>query len=416
MKMFTEQARRLPVYAEVDVLIIGGGPAGTAAALSAARAGADTLLVERQAYLGGSVADSLKGMINGFRNPRRPNLLQSVRGIPQEIILKLNRMNGVAPAPVEQDQFELSMGQLSYAYSVDVEKLKVLLMQLLEEAQCDVLLHTYAATAIVENGRVNGVIVENKSGRQAILASTVIDCTGDADIAYRAGAICQNLPGTAPAGSRPMLMYKVAGFNIEASAPIPGFVVNGALLVDGPSVSIRGATANEVSRGEVEARIHLFDHFEQLRQKYPGLRNAFVSESAPCLDFSRIRYVQGEYTLTERDALGGSRFPDVIAISSAPIQSYYGTPRHFEHEGFDVPYRCMLPLRVNGLLVAGASLSCEPQPSESISSGACLMAIGQAAGTAAALATAKNILPRQINVIELQHSLLKQGAELRRGA
>jgi len=414
MKMFTEQAKRFPVYAEVDVLVIGGGPAGNAAALAAARAGADTLLVERHAYLGGSVADSLQGMINGFRNPHRPNLVQTVRGIPQEIVLRLNRMNGLRPAPVQQDQFELPLGQLNYAYSADVEKLKVLLMQLMDESQCDVLLHTYATAAIVENGRINGAIIENKSGRQAILATTVIDCTGDADIAYRAGAICQNLPRSASAGSRPM-MYKVNGFHIDAGAAMPGVMFNGSLVINGPSVSIHGITANDVSRGEIEARTRVLDHFEHLRQQYPGLKNAFVSETAPCLEFNRIRYIQGEYTLTERDALHGTRFPDVIAISSAPIQSYYPAPRHLEHEGFDIPYRCLLPLRVSGLIVAGPSISCEPQPSESIGASACLMAIGQAAGSAAALATARSILPRQVNAIELQQMLLKQGAELRRG-
>jgi len=414
MKTFSEPAREIPVYAEADVLVIGGGAAGAVAAIAAARLGADTLLIENNAYLGGSLTASLTGIISGFRNQRPPNTLQAVRGIPQEIILQLHRMEGLFPGPCEQDSFDLSVAQISYSYAVDVEKLKVLLMKIADNSLCDVLLHTNAVAAIIEKNCIKGVIVENKSGRQVIFARTVVDCTGDGDIAHHAGAICHNVQGDSTSHLGPNLMYKVAGFWPEPAYHFPGILMRGSLLVPGPAVSIDGTNAWELSRGEMEARTKVLEHFEQIRQAHPLLENAFVVETPPSLGSSRNRYVQGEYTLTETDALNGARFADAIAISAAPIPHYYGSPRYLEHEGFDIPYRCLLPVGVDGLLVAGRSISCEPQPYESLSSAACLMAAGQAAGAAAAIAADRNILPRQVNVIELQQALLKHGAELRR--
>jgi len=413
MKTFCEPARQIPVYAEVDVLVVGGGPAGAVAAIAAARLGADTLLVEKQAYLGGSLTASLMGIISGFRNQKQPNALQAVRGIPQEIILQLHRMEGLSPGPCEQDIFDLSLVQLSYSYAVDVEKLKVLLMKMTDSSLCDVLLHTYATAPVVEQNRIKGIIIENKSGRLVIFARTIVDCTGDSDIAHQAGAICHPVPGSS-AALAPNLMYKVAGFRPEPSYPFPGILMKASLLVSGPTVTIDGTSACDLSRGELEARTRILDHFEQIKQAHPLLENAFVVETPSSLGFARNRYVQGEYTLTEHDALNGAHFPDAIAVSAAPIPHYYGSVKHLQHEGFDVPYRCILPVSVDALLVAGPCISCEQQPYESLSSAACLMATGQAAGTAAAIAADRNILPRQINVIELQQTLLRHGVVLRR--
>lgn len=414
MKTFFEPGKHIPVYAEVDVLVVGGGPAGSVAAISAARLGADTLLVERQAYLGGSLTASLMGIISGFRNQKPPNALQAVRGIPQEIILQLHQMDGLAASPHDQEHFELSHAQLSYSYAVDVEKLKVLMMKMADDSRCDVLLHTLAAAPIAESGRVLGVIVENRSGRQAIFAKVVVDCTSDADIAFGAGAICQNTPEPPAGRAAPKLMYKVAGFRPVAGYRFPGVLMGGSLLVPGPAVMAAGTGAGELSRCEMHARTEVLDHFERLRQAHPLLEHAFVVETPPSMGFGRNRYVQCEYTLTEDDALNGARFPDTAAISAAPIRHYYGSVKYLEHEGFDVPYRCMLPVTIDGLLVAGRCISCEPQPYESLNSKACIMAMGQAAGAAAALAADRGILPRQVNVIELQQTLLKNGAELRR--
>ncbi|NQT18787.1 MAG: FAD-dependent oxidoreductase [Planctomycetes bacterium] len=414
MKTFYEPGKQIPVYAEVDVLVVGGGPAGSVAAISAARLGADTLLVERQAYLGGSLTASLMGMISGFRNQKPPNALQAVRGIPQEIVLQLHRMDALALGPHEQQVFELSHAQLSYSYAVDVEKLKVLLMKMADDSRCDALLHTLATAPISESNRVLGVIVENRSGRQAIFAKVVVDCTGDAAVAFGAGAIRHDTPEASASRSAPNLMYKVAGFRPVAGYRFPGVLMGGSLLVPGPAISAGCTGAGELSRSEMHARTEVLEHFERLRAAHPLLENAFVVETPPSMGFARSRYVQCEYTLTENDALSGARFPDTIAVSAAPIPHYYGSVKYLDHEGFDVPYRCMLPVGIDGLLVAGRCISCEPQPYESLNVKACTMAIGQAAGAAAAVAAERGIVPRQVNVIELQQTLLKHGAEVRR--
>ena len=413
MKMFTEPARKIPVYAEVDVAVIGGGPAGAIAAIAAARQGADTLLVERQGYLGGGLTASLNGVINGFRNQKEPNAAQTVRGIAREIVLELQRMDGLGKSPFEQQDFDLFSGQLSYSYAVDTEKLKLVLLRMAENALCDVLLHTYATAPIVTDNRVQGIIVENRSGRQAIFAKVVVDCSDDAEIAYRAGAFCRDIARSDPAEPGPHLMYKVSGFRHEESYPFPGILMKGSLLISGPAASSSGSSAHDVSRAEIETRTRVLSHFEELRRAHPPLAGASVVETPPCLGTRRTRFVQGEHVLTEHDALSGARFSDVIAISSSPITQFYGAVRYLKHDGFDVPFRCLIPKNVDNMLIAGRCISSEQPAYESLSSVACMMAIGQAAGTAAALAAHKDILPRQISVAQLQETLVVQGAQLR---
>ena len=414
MKMYNEPARRIPVYAEVDVVVVGGGAAGAIAAIAAARQGADTLLVEKQGCLGGSLTASLKGVINGFRNQRQPNASQSIRGIPREIIYELQRMDGLGTGPFDQQEFDLSTGQLSYSYVVDTEKLKLVLLKMAENALCDVLLHTYAVAPILgPNSSVQGVIIENRSGRQAVFGKVVVDCSDEAEIAYRAGAAFHSIAANNKPGGEPHLMYKVAGFRTEDAAAFPGILTKGSLVVTGPASSTCGTSAFHVSRAEIETRTKVLNHFEELRRDYPALAAASVVETASALGVMRTRYVQGEHVLTEHDALSGARFSDVVAISSAPIANWYGPVKYLDHDGFDVPFRCLIPRSVLGLIVAGRCISSEQAPYESLSSAACTMAIGQAAGTAASLTAHRNILPRQINVAQLQELLAAQGAQLR---
>jgi len=413
MKTFTEPARKIPVYAEVDVVVIGGGPAGAAAAIAGARQGADTLLIEKQGCLGGSLTASLRGVISGFRSQRHPDAFQAVRGMPREIIYELQRIDGIGKSPHEQQEFDIAAGQLSFSYAVDTEKLKLILLRMAENALCDILLHTYATAPIMADNRVAGVIVENRSGRQAIFAKVVIDCSDDGEIAFRAGALPRDIIANDRQGQGPHLMYKVAGFQAGESLPVPAVLTKGSMVIAGPEAPLAGSSAFELTRAEIDARTRVLNHFDELRREYPALAGACLVETASRLATRRMRYVFGEHVITEHDALSGARFSDVIAISAAPIPNWYGSVRFLDHDGFDVPYRSLLPRNTYGLLVAGKGISAEQAPYESLSSAACMMAIGQAAGTAAALAAHKNILPRQINVAHLQELLTTQGAQLR---
>ena len=208
-KTYHEPAREIPVSREAEVVVVGGGPAGLAAAIAAARTGARTVLIERFGYLGGTATVSLMACINGFRNQVAPEGLQTVRGIAEEIILALKAMDGLGISPYTQKDYPTLTGQLAYSYAIDTEKFKYVILKLCVEAGVDLLFHTTFSTPILSGNAVQGVVVENKSGRQALLAQVVIDASGDADVAARAGApFWQNQAGKEPRLENG-LMYRI---------------------------------------------------------------------------------------------------------------------------------------------------------------------------------------------------------------
>ncbi|MBC7256153.1 MAG: FAD-dependent oxidoreductase, partial [Chloroflexi bacterium] len=169
MKTFREPSHEIPIVRDVEVLVIGGGPSGLAAAIAAARAGARVTLVERFGYLGGTATASLMACINGFRNQVEPDHTQVVRGIAEEIVLRLKALGGLGKSPYPQKPYPTLPGQLEYSYAIDTERFKFVALSMCVEAGVDLLLHTWFAQPIVEGNRITGVIVENKSGRQALL-------------------------------------------------------------------------------------------------------------------------------------------------------------------------------------------------------------------------------------------------------
>jgi hypothetical protein len=157
----------------------------------------------------------------------------------------------------------------------------------------------------------------------------------------------------------------------------------------------------------------IFDDFSEKQKKNPELKDAVVIETPPLLGVRQTRFIKGQYTVTADDAIDGRRFKDVIAISPCPIIGYYGYRRYLTHEGYDIPYRCLLPKKIDNLIAAGRCISSEQQPFESHRAMVPMMAIGQAAGVAAALSRRSGKIPGKIDVSELQKELMKQGAELR---
>jgi hypothetical protein len=414
--VYREPGRDVPITREADVLVIGGGPAGLAAAIASARVGAETVLVEQFGYLGGTATASLMACINGFRNQVEPEATQTVRGIAEEIVLQLKAAGGLGRSPYPQKPYPTTPGQLEYSYVIDTERFKHLTLQLCVAAGVDLLFHTYFSDTIRDGNTVRGAIVENKSGRQALMAKCVIDASGDGDVAARAGApFWQTRADEAPR-LNDTLMYRIQfGAARPAGQYACDFGTNA--VVWGPAVGpINGSDAEELSRAEVAARLRVYEDFARKQQANPELADAVVIETPPLLGIRQTRFIEGEYRLTADDAIAGRRFDDVVAISSCPIIHYYGYRRYLEHEGYDIPYRSLVPKRVENLLVAGRCISSEQQPYESHRAMVPIMAIGQAAGVAAALCAQAGLAPRQLDAGKVQATLLAQGAELRRQA
>jgi hypothetical protein len=402
-----------PIVARHQVVVAGGGPSGVIAALAAARSGADTLLVERYAFLGGNGTAGLMTCYNGFRNQRPPEALQTVKGIPAEYIAELVRLGGIADADSYERtvQHDVRRGEIPYTVPFDAEAAKVACLNLLKKEGVTLRLHSWVVAPMLEGSRVTGVVVHSKSGRQAIAADVVIDCTGDGDVAATAGAPFMSPSAT---GDRMgmSLMYRLSGVPSTIQGAFGGIRIGDHVVRWGPRVDGDGTDVETLTRAEVEARLKLWDDVQAMRKK-TGQESLYLSQTATTIGVRETRRIIGEYVVTEKDAIEGTRFPDAIAISSNPMPEYHGQRYFFKHEGFGIPYRSLVPIKVDGLVLSGRCISCEQGPFQSARSMAPAMAVGHASGCAAALAAKKGVPPRKLDVKELQKLLRSQNAEIR---
>jgi hypothetical protein len=263
---------------------------------------------------------------------------------------------------------------------------------------------------MLDGSRVTGVIVESKSGRQAITADCVIDATGDGDVAARAGAAFMS-PVEYGKGDRMgmSLMYQLGGMPPTGNAQ-EGIRIGDRVVKWGPAFQGDGIDVESLTRAEIETRLKLWDDVGKLRAKKPAV---YLAQTATGIGVRETRRVVGEYVLSEQDAIKGMRFDDVIAISSNPLPDYHGRRLFLQHEGFDIPYRSLVPKTIDGLLLTGRCISCEQAPFQSARSMAPAMAIGHASGCAAAMSAKRDIPPRKLDVNSLQKLLKSQNAELR---
>jgi len=411
-KEYVEPAKTIPVYGSFDVIIAGGGPAGWAAALSCARNKARTLIIERFPFFGGTATASLMLNINGYRNQVKPDDLQTSKGIAEELILNLKEIKGLGTSTTyDAQQYPTTKGNLTYSYPIDSEKTKYVMLKLLHEAGVNILFHTMVVDTIMEGNNVAGVIIENKSGRQAVLGKVVIDASGDGDVAYHAGVPYWQ----AKAADNHLnngLMYRVS-MNPDAARKMTGVITNNDQMYWGPSSDFDGTNADELTRGEINARLAVFEHFRRTQERQtPLLDDAYITEVAPLMGIRQTRFIKGLYTTTAEDAISGKRFDDAVAMSACPIISYYGYRRYLEHTGYEIPYRCLLPQNVEGLIVAGRCISSDQQSYESWRAMSPVMCIGEAAGTAAAICVETKKSPKEVDVSMLRNRLISQGAEI----
>lgn len=409
---YREPEKILPVYGKFDVIVVGGGPAGFAAALASARNGADTLIVERFPFFGGTATASLMLNINGFRNQVKPDGLQTSKGIPEEVILRLKEIDGLGVSSYKQEQYPNEKGKMTYSYAIDGEKTKYILTRMVYDAGVHILFHTIFVDSIMEGNNIAGIIVENVSGRQAIFGKVIIDASGDAAVSHKAGVPCWQADLKKDKHLPNCLMYKVS-IEPEYAQKLGGPLTRNSLLLWGPTSETDGVNADDLTKGEIETRLKVFEHFKTTQKnRSPLLDNAYITETAPHLGIRQTRFIEGLYKSSADDAITGRKFDDSIAMSACPIINYYGYRRYLEHEGYEIPYRSLLPQKVEGLIVAGRCISSDQQSYESWRAMAPTMSIGEAAGTSAALCVKTKKSPKEVDVKMVRDQLIKQGAEI----
>lgn len=419
MEFYQQPAKSIPIVGNYDVIVVGGGCAGFAAAVAAARNGARTLILERFPFFGGTATASLMANIVGMRNQVEPNKLQVCKGIGEELILKLLECGGATVTknayPASGGPHTNTKGDMSYSYAFDTEKFKYVSLKMALEAGVDILFHVYFSDVILEGNRVTGVVFEGKSGRQAAKASVVIDASGDGDVAARAGVPFWQIHHDEGKRLNDSLMIKVHGFDKEC-LQTSGCVCGDDMIIWGPKVCFHdGADTRELTQIEIEARSAVYQFMDDFKRDHADMKDAYVADTGCLMGIRQTRFIEGEYQISGDDVLSGARFDDVVALASNPVIDYFGYRRFLTHEGYDIPYRCLVPKSVDGLLVAGRCMSSDQIAYESWRAMAHVFCIGEAAGTAAALSARDGVLPRNVDVPALQAQLIRQGAELGQG-
>lgn len=446
-----EPAGDLPVEGDYDVVVVGGGPAGLAASVSAARHGASVLLVERYGFLGGM--GTAGGVTNfaGLYGRRDGEMVQVVRGVVDDLLARLEALGGLN-AP--QDGMNGRIRVRSY----DVSAYKCAADQWLLAAGVKILFHAHASAVIMAGQQITAVVLETKSGRCAVRARHFIDCSGDADVAKFADVPYEVGDGLG-SGLFPTLMFRIGGVNPEPALAAVGpfqaindwmakvqqaqpgryrFARDGAILRpqkdprewranvtqirNAQGAAMDATDARQLSAGEIEGRKQVADFFEFLKNEIPGFENAHVVEIAPQVGIRESRRIRGHYQLTKQDILDSAVFEDSIGLNAWPMEIHaqgrieWGFPHNTERgQGRvfnDLPWRMLMPLGVDNLLVAGrcASMTHEGQSAARVS-GACFV-MGQAAGTAAAMMQAGQAF-KHLNVPQLQAQLVRDGAVLK---
>lgn len=428
MRTYHEPARDLPIIAEVDVLVLGSGPAGFCAALSAAREGTRAMLVEQFGEVGGVATTVLMSHWTGATKG----------GMFQEIIDNTTK----AYTPIDHDYFPL----------INHEYLKNWMTDQLLEAGVDLRLYTHAVDAITEGNRVRGVIVERKDGRGVILASVVVDCTGDGDIAARAGApyvmgresdgrmqpmtIMLQLAGVdrskvhyltefgmdweLPGGSIQKLAREAltapAGHVLIYPTVYPGNVI----LNMTNCIGVDGTRAEDLTRAHVQCRRQIPQIVQFFREQVPGFENAYLIKTSATIGVRETRHFKGLETVTEQDIEEARVFDDwaatrlhfnfdVHGLTGAGLDETGNQLDFPQPKGYTIPYGCLVAAETDGLLLAGRDISGTHMAHSNYRAMPICANLGQAAGVAAAICAHMQIQPRELDVRLLQKRLRELG-------
>ena len=453
-----EPARETPIRARCDVAVVGGGTAGFVAALAAARAGAQTILIEQHGSLGGAMingATALHSFFNLYKAFPGVERTQLVRGIPQEIVERMVAAGG-CPGHVEMAE---GYDYDSVATCFDHEIFKLVSLEMLVEAGVRLLLHTATVDAVMDGAALHGVIVETKSGREAILAKVCVDCSGDGDVAYHAGVPFRldvdqpqshsvsmtfglgnvDLPRTVDYLREHGLLSQLVrgdkgsahddviriGFNLRKNpeferemeamgtwGPLSVSLHEGELTYVN-TTRVRGvntADVEEITRAEIALRRQATEMAGFLKRSVPGFERSYINWTSIQVGVRRTRTIECEYDISSEDVEHARRFDDEIAL--------YGfhdlAPRRMIAGGgaYGIPYRALLPKGVENLLVAGKMITSDWTAHMSTRNTVACMAQGQAAGAAAALCVRQQVTPRALDVTLLRQELAAAGVYL----
>lgn len=385
----------LPTLHETDVLVVGGGPAGFAAAVAAARAGAKTTITERYGYFGGLWTGGLVLLVISTHARENGELVKVVRGIGDELLERLAKL----------DDAVINQAPGRHNPTSDPEATKFMMDEMIAEAGVQVFLHSWASDVVMEGDVVRGAVFESKSGRQAILAKVVIDTTGDGDLFAAAGAeheqrlhaigLVHRLGNVDRAD---LAKLKEAGFRSLGSAePLESVKwVN----LRGPSTD--ALDVNDLTRLEMEHRRSIWKRVQKLRAT-PGGEKVFLLQTAPQLGVRTTRILAGTKQLTYAESRAATKFADTVAVGGA---------QNAQHAGWPIPYGVLVPKKLDGLLTAGRSSCVDEKLIEDMRLIASCLTTGHAAGAAAALAVKDNVRPRDVDIAKLQALLKSQGAYL----
>jgi hypothetical protein len=456
MNHVVEPSRKTAIFAEPDVLVVGGGMTGVAAAVSASRMGKKTMLIDSKPCLGGVATMGLP--FQGFFDSKKT---QIVKGVAQEVVDRLRTIGG-ASEPIYCEMHNPFL-------IIEPEAVKMVCQEILLENGVDILLHTVAVDVLAKDGRLDCVLIENKSGRSAIRASVYVDATGDGDIATRCGvpfSIGREQDGLTQSAT---LNFRLAGvdtlaltrrvledpehFDLLETLPRAQFRVNRRhimvglsklieqaereglhgipwnrvcyiTMLDDESVTLNmvhvkgrlGCDGRQLSEIELEARKQVPVVIAFLNRYVPGFERARLVATAGWTGIRETRHINGDYTLTEKDVTGAARFPDAIAVGGYPVDIHTPSTAEglsfFKVPTYDIPYRCLLPIGMRNLLTAGRCISATHVAMASARQMATCMAMGHAAGAAAVLAAGGDGDVHRVPVAELQSALKAQGAYL----
>lgn len=439
---------------DADVVVVGGGPAGLMAAIAAAEEGASVTLLEQRAFVGGNLSIGLP--LLGFLNQHGE---QVIRGLAQTFVERLQSMGAATdhqPCPLH----------VSFTL-IEPDVARLVALDMLRRAGVNVIPQSFCVGTEVRANNLEGAIVESKSGRETVTGKVFIDCTGDGDVAFHAGVQCHKGDERGQM-QPPTLMFAMRNVDTEtlrlslANRPdlydvdyIPPeyfrthnrFIAVGlrrliqearnaglsiptdrTILITGLQdgevwvnmtrvKGVDGTDARSLSYGEAVAAEQIHGICTYLTEYVPGFRNASLSRVAPFLGIRETRRVSGLYELTREDIVQGRRFPDAVAVGSYPIDLHSPSEDdcrlEWSRDSYDIPYRSLIAKDLDNLLVAGRCISATHEAMAAIRVMPTCMAMGEAAGCAAAIAVREGMRPADVDALNLRSKLLARGAYLR---